>query len=71
MMTARITLSKKKEPTSTSIMQKISASHYGEASDKLYIRVDHPSRVITWKIVIKPSMTLSKVMIPYITSSES
>ena len=46
-MTARMTLRRKNDPTKTSKMQNISASHYGEASDKLYIKVVHPSRVIT------------------------
>ena len=46
-MTARITFNKKKDPTSTNKIEKISDIHYGEASDRLYIRVDQPSKVIT------------------------
>ena len=71
MITAKITFKRKKDPTRTSNMQKISDIHYGEASERLYIRVDQPSRVITWKMVIMPSTMLSKVMIPYMMSAES
>lgn len=61
----------KKAPKSTTSTKKITEIAGLPASEKLYIRYTHDSRVKIWKIVKKPQKTLSKLGIPYMIFSIS
>lgn len=58
-ITARMTFKRKKEPMTTRRTQKVTAIQDIEASLRLYIRLDQPSKVIITKIV---SMAHSKLL---------
>ena len=64
MITARMTLSRKNDPTTTNRILKPIAIHAWEESQRLYIRSVQPSRVIIWKMVIRARKMLSNVVMP-------
>ena len=63
-ITARMTLSKKKEPMMTIRMQKMTAIQAGPVSYRLYIRLVHPSSVIIWNMVSTATTISSKCTMP-------
>lgn len=71
MITARITFSKKKEPTTTSNMQNKTAIQDIDASLKLYINPDQPSSVIITNIVTIAHGKVLKFAISYAINSSS
>ena len=59
-----MTLSMKKLHRMTKMTQIKIAIQGIEASIRLYMMRDHPSRVTIWKMVMNPNKMLSKVVIP-------